>query len=286
VARLVRPVLEGRAAFVTPLLPRHPLDGLLVTQIVRPLFRAAYGYRVSEPLASELACSGAFAAHCLAQDVWDAPLARYGIDLWLTGTALSAGFPCAEAPLGRRVLGAGASRPGLPEVFRQVVGSLFGCLEAHAAFWLPRSGSSALPTLGPEAGLPAGHVEMDPLPLVEVFRSGVRDLAPLLEPVLAGETWTTLRALVEQDPEAFRLSDELWASVVCEASAAYSLAVLHREHLVRALVPVYLGRVASFLLESAGKEPGAVERRLEELALQFEARKPDLVGRWTPENVR
>jgi hypothetical protein len=283
VARLVRPVLNDRAAFVAPVFARQPSEGLLVTQLVRPLFRAAYGFRVREPLASEFACSGAFASHCLAEDVWEKPLARYGIDLWLTGAALSGGFACAEARLGRRVLGPGAPRPALPEIFRQVVGSLFACLEAHAPFWLPRDGSSSLPVFGTELDVPTEPVPADPLPMIDAFRAGARDLAPILDPVLGPELAASLAGLVESGSSDFRFEDSLWASAVIRAVAAYKKGALHREHLVQALVPLYLGRAASFLLESAESAPPGVEQRLEELCLEFESRKPQLVDRWTGE---
>ena len=283
VSRLVRPLLAGRAAFVAPLFARHPREGLLVTQLVRPLFRAAYGYRVREPLASEFACSGAFASHCLAQDVWESPLARYGIDLWLTGTALSGGFSCAEAPLARRVLGPGAPRPGLPQVFRQVAGSLFACLEAQAPFWLPRAGSSPLSVLGSEPDAPLEHATVDPLPMIDAFRAGVRDLAPILEPILGSDTMAVLLASAAAERLDFRFPDAAWATTVIRAAAAHKNGMLHREHLVQALVPLYLGRAASFLLESSGRDLRLVEGRLEDLCLEFEAQKPQLVGRWMGE---
>src|SRR5262249_58637932 len=49
VAALVRPVLRERFDYVSPVFPRARTEGLLVTQLVRPLVRAAYGHRVAEP---------------------------------------------------------------------------------------------------------------------------------------------------------------------------------------------------------------------------------------------
>jgi hypothetical protein len=41
-----------------------------VTQLVRPLLRAAYGQRLLEPVDTELACSGRFAKQCLHELAW------------------------------------------------------------------------------------------------------------------------------------------------------------------------------------------------------------------------
>jgi len=89
VAALARPALAGDADFVSPAYARHPLDGSLVTQVVRPLFRAAYGLALQEPLAGEFGCSGAFAARCLEAPAWESDDLRLAIDLWISGVAAS-----------------------------------------------------------------------------------------------------------------------------------------------------------------------------------------------------
>ena len=107
VAALARPIRDEQFDFVAPVYPRHPLDGLLVTQLLRPLIRAGYGWRVREPLAVEFGCSRAFAAHCVGQPVWDSDLTQNSIDLWLTSTALAGSFRTCQTWLGPRVLAAG-----------------------------------------------------------------------------------------------------------------------------------------------------------------------------------
>jgi glucosylglycerate synthase len=286
VARLVGPAFRGQADFVAPVFARHPRDGLLVTQVVRPMFRAAYGRRVSEPLAAEFACSGTFAARCLGDPVWSQPFARYGIDLWLTGTALAEGFRCAQAPLGPRLISPSAVRPALPEVFRQVVSALFDCLELHSSYWLPRSGSEPLPQIGSDGGPDPTPQSVDAAPLLESFRSGMRDLAPLLPSLLDPETVSALQAAAAADEADFRLPDALWARTLWQAAAAHHGNVIHRDHVVRALVPLYLGRAASFLMEDARQDAAGMTERLEELCQELEQTKPELVTAWAPEKVR
>jgi hypothetical protein len=180
VGRLVRPVLDGRAEYVAPVFARHPLDGPLVSQLLRPFVRSVYGHRLQEPLSSEFACSGRFASHALAEGVWETPLARFGIDLWLSLTALSGGFRCAQALLGPRVQAANPRRPGFPEVFGQVVGALFDCLEWHAPYWLAREGSEDVPLLGGSDAPPLDGPHLDPGPLREAFCRAVPDIVPIL----------------------------------------------------------------------------------------------------------
>jgi hypothetical protein len=286
VERLAGPVWRGQADFVAPVFARHPRDGLLVTQVVRPLFRAAYAHRVREPLAAEFACSGAFAARCLADPVWEEPFARYGIDLWLTGTALSGGFRCAEAPLGFRVVSPSAARPPLPEVFRQVVSSLLLCLETHQSYWQRRSSSEPLPLLGADGAPEPDPQPADPGPMIDSFRTGLRDLAPLLPELLDGETVAALRTAADSADADVRVPDVVWARTLWQAAAAHHHGVIHRDHVVQALVPLYLGRAGAFLLENTGSEAGRTAERLEDLCRAMEDTKPEVLRRWAPENER
>jgi hypothetical protein len=279
--RLVGPVYGGQADFVAAAFLRPPLEGLLVTQLVRPLVRAAYGHRLHDPVAGEFACSGAFASSCLDDPAWSGLLGQQGVELWLPLEALARGRRVAQAPLGSRASAPRPQRPALPEVFGQVVRALLDCLERHEAYWKGRAGSERVPMAGELSPAADPGPAIDPRAMIESFRAGVRDLAPLLEPILSEPTRRGIAALAGGAPP-LHYPDELWAATVYEAAGAYHRDVMHREHLVQALVPLYLGRAASFLVESAGRGADAVQDRLDELERGFEERKPDLIRAWTP----
>ncbi len=283
VARLVRPVYRDGFDYVAPAFTRHPTEGPLVTQLARPLVRAAYGHRMLEPLSSEFACSLRFASHCLAQDVWSSPFLSYGVDIWLATTALAGGFRCGEAVLGPRVQAPSAERPGLPELFRQVVGALFTCLEMHQSYWLGREGSQPLARLSDGPLWNPEGTALDPAPLTESFRSGIRDLRPVLERILEADTLAEAERVAAVEGSAPDFGDALWTQTLTQFAAAHHREVMHRDHLIRALVPLYLGRTAAFLSENAGREAAAVEERLEALNLEFEKHKPQFVRRWKAE---
>jgi hypothetical protein len=78
----------------------------------------------------------------------------------------------------------------------------------------------------------------------------------------------------------FHFPDDAWARVV------YDLVVAARdrpeaiEGLVAALVPIYFGRVGSFVIENRHVTTEQAEDRVERQAREFELLKPYLVGRW------
>ena len=92
VTELIGPILASEVEFLAPRYRRHPRDGVLVTQLVRPLVRALYGVALDEPLGAEFACSGRFASHCIEQDIWNHEAVRFAIDLWLRTEAVAERF--------------------------------------------------------------------------------------------------------------------------------------------------------------------------------------------------
>jgi hypothetical protein len=281
VAALGSPVRDQQFDFVAPAYPRRPTEGLLVTQLVRPLFRAMYGWRLREPLVGEFGCSGRFAAYCVEQPVWESDLAPDGIDLWLAGTALSGPFRVCQAWLGPRQLASGRSRLGLPELFQQVVGSAFRSLESHAPYWLSRTGATEeVPLVGTPIREPSAAPTHDGARLVESFSRDVKDLEEILRAILTPETLASVTSAAASGGSGVRYPDELWATTACEFLVAYHRAVMRRDHVTQALAPLYLARTGSFLMDHGGSAPEAVEAALESLYEQFERCKKSVAERW------
>jgi glucosylglycerate synthase len=280
VAALARPALAGEADFVSPAYARHPLEGPLVTQVARPLFRAAYGLPLQEPLAGEFGCSGRFAARCLEEPAWDTDDLRLAVDLWLSGVAAGDNLRAAEVRLGPRRL-APRPRPGLAALVPQVLEALFTCLRLQEAAWTARAGPTV--ELARHGAAPPGP---PPAPAVDVagfttlFREGVVALGGMLEGALRPATLDALRRVASTDGRV-ELPDELWAAVVVELAVAHRHAAISRDHLVRAAVPLYLGRVASFAAAASTLDAAAAEERLEDLCRTFERSRSELVALWT-----
>jgi hypothetical protein len=281
IAALVAPVRSHGCDFVAPIYPRHPLEGPLVSQLVRPLVRAAYGTQIAEPQAAEFGCSGRFAAYCVEQTVWESSFAQDGIDLWITTAALSGDFRCAQAALGARVVSPHAVRPGLADTFAQVVGSLFSCLEMQGPLWLPREGSQPVPAFGPTPPPVLDSPPLDGERLLHSFGTNMRDLRTILETILPQDVQLALEETSQTPVPDLRFPDDLWVATVYQFLLAHFSGVMRRDHLAQALLPLYLGRVGAFVLQHSGADPATVEAALDSLGQQFERAKPYLVERWT-----
>jgi hypothetical protein len=286
---LARPVVDHAFDFVSPYYHRHPFEGALTKGLVYPLVRALYGVRLRQPAAAEFACSGRLVDHLLREDIWERDGAQVGIDLWSATSAVSDDFRLGEAELGVRMhRSRGEAARDLGTTIVQVVGSLFADLEARAARWQRRRGSVPVQQFGMSAAAPPLQpTSVDIERLIESCRLGYRELRDIWTWVLPPRAIVDLRKLVDGPRAQFRLDDELWARIVYDFALGFRLRVLAREHLLRSLVPLYSGWLASFILQVGDLSAESADQRVEDLAATFEAQKPYLIARWRwPERLR
>jgi hypothetical protein len=162
----------------------------------------------------------------------------------------------------------------------QVLGALFLDIDRHATYWQKVRGSQSIPTFGTAGTTPDEPGPVDVTRIIETFRLGYRNLQDVWSAVLPPATLLELKRLTALAPADFRLPDELWARMVYDFALAHRLRIMNRDHLLRAMTPVYLAWVASYTIEVATAAPAAVEYRLDRLGAAFESQKPYLVSRW------
>jgi glucosylglycerate synthase len=275
---LLGPVLHEGFDYVSPLYLRHKYDGTITNSIVYPLTRALYGREVRQPIGGDFGFSGRLAAHYLERPVWDTDVARFGIDIWMTTTALADGFRVCEAFLGAKIHDPKDPGSDLAGMFVQVVSAVFDLMHLYRDRWREVTGAETVPLFGFPYGVGLEPVPVDFERMIAIFRQATRDLGEVWESVLLAEDLCAVTALASAEP--FRFPDALWVRVVYGFAAAYERSVLPRDQLLRSLVPLYLGRTASFVLETASSGSAEVEERILRLADEFVAQKPHLRERW------
>jgi hypothetical protein len=279
VVNLLRPVYSESLDFVAPLYARTRFQGLLVRDLLYPMSRAIFGQRIREIYCEEWGFSGRLASQCLEKDVWREEAVRARPEAWMAITAIGVGLKCGQSFLGPKI--APPTGTDIVEIIRQTVGNFFWCMEANQAQWLSRSNSQPVPTFGPDHELSLDGIPPSQEKIFELFRSGVSELEPILALILSQDTHAQIKAIALSDRSKFHFPAELWVRTVYEFAASYHHAVLNRDHLVQALVPLYRGRLCSILLEHADSSADAMETQSEAVCKEFERQKPYLVERWT-----
>lgn len=278
---LLQPLLTVGFDYVAPYYKRHKYDGTITNSIVYPLTRALYGRRVRQPIGGEFGISGRLAGHFLTRDVWNTDVARYGIDVWMTTTAIAENFRVCQSYLGAKIHDPKDPGSDLSDMLVQVVGSVFSLMETHDSVWRNVLGSLPAPLLG----FPF-EVGLEPVPvsvqrMLASFQQGVRDLVPVYERVFAPQQLRELELCAAQPIDRFVLPDELWVGLIYSFALAYHRRVFDREHLVKSLTPLYLGWVASFARQTENETTAQVDDRIEKLCLVYEQLKPYLINQWS-----
>ncbi len=76
------------------------------------------------------------------------------------------------------------------------------------------------------------------------------------------------------------MSDSVWVEIMYAFALAYHKKIINREHLLKSLTPLYIGRVASFVIETYTSNAVEVEEKIENLCVTFEQKKNTLIDAW------
>jgi glycosyltransferase involved in cell wall biosynthesis len=308
---LAGPILKGGYDFVAPLYARYKYDGTITNTVTYPLTRALYGNRIRQPIGGDFGVSGDLVRHYLELDDWTDDISKFGIDIWMTTSALAGGFAVCQTRLGAKVHDPKDPGADLGPMFRQVVGTLLRLAVRYADKWLPIQGSHDVPVYGFERIIDPPPLEVNTIRLLSELHAGSLTLAERWREMFAPANVETLLVLAKEAGKladaarsrfeamgdtspakattaemaealsTFHFPDDLWARLI------YDLVVTARrdesqiEQLVAALVPVYFGRVGSFVIENRQITTDQAEDRVERQAREFELLKPYLVEHWS-----
>jgi glycosyltransferase involved in cell wall biosynthesis len=276
---LLAPVASQGFDFVAPLYQRHKYDGTITNSIVYPLTRALYGKRIRQPIGGEFGMSGSLISHFLKDErIYNTDVARFGIDIWMTTTAVTNGFKVCQSFLGAKIHDHKDPETDLSSMMVQVVSSVFNLMERYYPVWSRVSNSEAVPEFGFKFEVVTEPVRVNLERMVGSFNQGVLDLSSVLEKFLSPDVLRSLRRISNSNILEFKFPKELWVRIIYEFALAYHKSVISRHHILSSLTPVYLGRTASFVNENLDTSPVQVEQEVENLCLEFEEQKPYLLS--------
>ena len=307
---LAGPIVKGGYDFVAPLYARYKYDGTITNTVTYPLTRSLYGHRIRQPIGGDFGVSGDLVRHYLTRDDWTDDVSKFGIDIWMTTSALTGGFAVCQTRLGAKVHDPKDPGADLGPMFRQVVGTILRLAVQHADHWLPIHVSHDVPAYGFERIIDPPPLEVNTLRLLSEFHQGSLTLGDRWRTMFAAANVETLLVLAREagklaDAAATRLGlsgdaastkattvemadavatfhfpDDLWARLIYDLIVAARDEPDATETMVAALVPVYFGRVGSFVIENRHVTTDQAEERVERQAREFELLKPYLVERW------
>lgn len=277
--RLVEPVVDLGFDLVAPCYTRQKMEGLLNRGVLSPLHRALYGEHLENPMGPDFGLSGRLLQQVLRQDSARSRGPEHSTLVSIASAAACYDFQICESHLGAR-----SQLPtdwgNLSSLLAEVLGAVFLDMEERAAHWQSVRGSKILPKFGPPETLPADSATIDVHGMIESFHLGTQNLQDVWGLILPPTTLLELRRLARLPEDQFRLPDPLWARIVYDFALGHRLRTISRDHLLRSITPLYLGWIASYVLETQTAGPAEVDQRSERLAKAYEDSKSYLVSRW------
>jgi hypothetical protein len=318
VKALVDPILGG-ADVVIPCFQRSNYTAALVDNLCYPFLRMFLNTDLRQPLTSEFGISGEFAAELADTDIWETDVARFGINVWVPIQALAEGRRVVQADLGYRGDQSGDPGAALDARFLHNVSTLFRVLTVHRRLWLPVIGDpDASGERDPRADdvpprridfagdrCPDRVVPVDLRPtdqcidgLLLGMRNGMERYHALWRSILQPATLTRVEQLVDQSiamgrpcrgVEAktaavtgldFRFPIDLWRDVVIEFAVVYNQGEGDPDKVIEALLPLFYGRAAAYVLETEGLDTAAREAVVEEVVQAFLRGRSRFLEQW------
>ncbi|WP_297455297.1 glycosyltransferase [Persephonella sp.] len=280
VKNVIEPIYQGYD-YVCPYYKRYKFDGTITNTIAYNLTRALYGYRIRQPIGGDFGMSYKLIKDYLDKDVWETEVAKFGIDIWMTTTAIVDGYKICQARLGAKIHQEKDPGKDLSQMYREVVGTIFRLMEEYESFWKKVKGSKDVPILGDYVGQEPKPFEIDQQGLIEYFKIGYNNFGGVWKSILEEEDFRLIKKLyMEENPENFIFPIENWVRIVYRYAAYFHATPRQKFKLLDTMIPLYNARVASLVNELKDKTDDEAEEYYNKQAEIFENMKDYLIKIW------
>lgn len=283
VRNLGEPILRG-AGYVCPLFVRHKYEATLTSSIIYPLMRCLYGRRVRQPDAGDFGFKGQLVEKFLEAPGWTESVQDHGIDIWMTTIALNARLPIVQSFMGTpKIHRARDPYAYLNVLFQEVLGTVFDQMAIYAGFWSQVKWSKPTALFGTdiqevETPLP---FEVNTARLHESFLQGFDRYGALWDEIYDQTICHKLQEIRGLGLQHFSFPAQTWASILFDSATAYHrVEPGRRNELLSALLPLYLGKVLSFVKKTERMSLQQAEEYIETECTIFEENKPYVVKIW------
>ncbi|WP_455276124.1 glycosyltransferase [[Eubacterium] cellulosolvens] len=274
---LIEPVLKDND-LITPFYVRHRYDGTITNFICYPFTSGVYGKYIRQPIGGDFGLSNNLIQKLLESPLWNLKsIAKFGIDIFITHTAIAGGFKIKQAVLGVKLHEAKDPGKHLSPMFNNVVGTMFNCMIHYEDFWRKIKGSKSVPII--QENLESANPEpirIDVKLLITNFEKGLEKYNKILKSILSPDSYNSI---YKNRSKYSLISSEIWPKVSYEMAAAFKKVndKNSRESLLDIFRTLWSARVADYASKSSGLTEVAAEKMITKNSRLFEKSKKYLL---------
>ena len=274
---LIEPVLKNND-LITPFYMRHRYDGTITNFICYPFTRGVYGKYVRQPIGGDFGLSNNLVQKLLESPLWNLKsIAKFGIDIFITHTAIAGGFKLKQAMLGVKLHEAKDPGKHLSPMFNNVVGTMFNCMVHYEDFWRNIEESTPIPIIKEDLkSVNPEPIEIDVELLITNFKKGLEKYHKILKSILSPDSYNSI---YEKRSKTSLLSADLWPKVSYEIATEFKKTndKESRETLLDVFRVLWSGRVADYASKSIELTDVAAEEMITKDSQLFEKSKEYLL---------
>ncbi len=282
---LVEPVLGKGFGYVNPYYSRDKHDGTITNSLVYPMTRMLYGLRIRQPIGGDFAFSNGLLQIFTRKTYWDnyPYICKFGVDIWMTTTAINEGFRVCQAVLGAKIHDDKDPGRQLADMYVQVVGTMFELIGYYEFRWKKITTSVQGTIFGDYKFFEIEKIDVNTEKLMDQFAEGYEKYKKVWKDIFSKNTYQEFKGLVNESPNnVIHLSVELWAKIVYEYASAYNFIIKdEKEILLKSMLPLYFLRTASFIREAEHLNYEIADAIVEGDAGVFERLKMYFRNRWS-----
>ncbi|MDD5659343.1 MAG: glycosyltransferase, partial [Actinomycetota bacterium] len=280
---LANPVLKLGYGFVAPYYIRNEHDATINNSLAYPLTRALYGLRIRQPIGGDFSFSNGVLQVFTRKKYWlEYPnINKFGVDIWMTTTALNEGFRVCQTVLGTKLHDANPKKEITP-IFKQVVGTLFDLMKNYEYRWRDVVSSIQGFIMGDFKFVEAERLKSNYNELLQKFYNGLDANRSIWRAIFDENTYREFKEVLNSNSkENIVLSIELWTKILYEFASVYNfVSAEEKEDVLDAMLPFYYLRSASFKREAELFSDEIADVVVEGNAGVFERLKWYLFNRW------
>jgi len=153
---MLLPIVLKEFNYATPLYLRHQYDGTITNTLAYPLTTALYGKEIRQPIGGDFAFSSRLVLKWLKEN----PPANFGIDIFMTTTAIINNFRICQVYLGPKIHQT-KNPEDLKDMFIAVSDKLFELANQNKNKWEKESNIKKIPVFGTKSNERPPKISID-----------------------------------------------------------------------------------------------------------------------------